>query len=76
MNLIEEAKNQIGEIVTKAYEKAAEKGTLPAGQTMGGTIEIPKDLTHGDYACGWANVLRPHNADGAPQNCRRYRRRN
>ena len=54
MNLIEEAKNQIGEIVTKAYEKAAEKGTLPAGQTMGGTIEIPKDLTHGDYACGWA----------------------
>ena len=54
MNLIEEAKNQIGEIVTKAYEKAAEKGILPAGQTMGGTIEIPKDLTHGDYACGWA----------------------
>ena len=54
MNLIEEAKSQIGEIVTKAYEKAAEKGILPAGQTMGGTIEIPKDLTHGDYACGWA----------------------
>jgi arginyl-tRNA synthetase len=54
MNLIQEAKNQIREIATKAYEKAAEKGTLPAGAEMTGTIEIPKDVTHGDYACGYA----------------------
>ena len=54
MNLIQEAKNQIREIATKAYEKAAEKGTLPQGAEMTGTIEIPKDVTHGDYACGYA----------------------
>ncbi|MBQ6539910.1 MAG: arginine--tRNA ligase, partial [Oscillospiraceae bacterium] len=54
MNLIREAKNQIKEIVVKAYEKAAEKGTLPPGAEMTGTIEIPKDVSHGDYACGYA----------------------
>lgn len=54
MNLIEDAKRQIKEIATKAYEAAAAKGTLPDGCEMAGTIEIPKDVSHGDYACGYA----------------------
>ncbi len=53
-NMIEAAKNQINELVTAAYKRAAEKGKLPAGCTLRGTIEIPKDASHGDYACGYA----------------------
>ena len=54
MNLIQEAKNQIKEIASKAYEKASEKGILPGGMELTGSIEIPKDVSHGDYACGYA----------------------
>jgi len=53
-NLIEEAKKQIDVLVREAYRRAAEKGTLPAGCSLGGTIEIPKDTVYGDYACGYA----------------------
>ncbi len=53
-NLIEKAKLQIEELVKTAYEKAAEKGTLPAGAELKGGVEIPKDAAHGDYACSYA----------------------
>ncbi len=53
-NLIEKAKNQIDEIVRKAYAAAALKGELPGGAELTGTVEIPKDSALGDYACSYA----------------------
>ena len=53
-NLIESAKLQITELVTKAYETAAKEGLLPEGVTLNGAVEIPKDTRNGDYACGYA----------------------
>ena len=41
-NLIEAAKMQIDELVKKAYQAAAEKGILPEGIELKGTVEIPK----------------------------------
>ena len=48
-NLIQEAKQQIETLLAAAYEKAAEKGTLPAGAVLSGTVEIPKDTANGDF---------------------------
>lgn len=53
-NMIEAAKKQIDELVNAAYKTAADKGKLPSGCTLKGTVEIPKDTSHGDYACGYA----------------------
>ena len=53
-NLIEKAKQQIDELTRAAYGVCAAKGTLPAGCTLKGSIEIPKDTVYGDYACGYA----------------------
>ncbi len=53
-NLIEAAKVQIDSLIKEAYSKAAEKGTLPAGVELKGTVEIPKEVAHGDYACSYA----------------------
>ncbi len=50
MNLIDEAKLSIEKLLNNAYESAVEKGTLPAGCALGGTVEIPKDTSYGDYA--------------------------
>lgn len=49
-NLIQAAKDQIAALTAAAYQAAAEKGLLPPGLSLGGTIEIPKDTAHGDYA--------------------------
>ena len=54
MNLIEAAKTQIDALVRAAYADAAEKGLLPAGAELKGTTEIPRDESHGDYACSYA----------------------
>ena len=53
-NMIENAKEQINEILAAAYLKAAEKGELPAGAELKGTVEIPKDTANGDYAANHA----------------------
>ena len=50
MNLIDAAKQQIEALLGAAYEKASQKGSLPAGVTLKGTVEIPKDTVFGDYA--------------------------
>ena len=50
MNLIDEAKKQIDELLNGAYESAVRKGTLPDGCVLRGTVEIPKDVVFGDYA--------------------------
>ena len=54
MNMIEAAKSQIDSLVRAAQASAVEKGILPAGAELKGTIEIPKDTKNGDYACSYA----------------------
>ena len=53
-NRIQEAKDSVNEILQKAYRRAAEKGQLPAGATLSGTVEIPKDTANGDFAANHA----------------------
>ena len=53
-NLIQSAKDRVSEILQAAYEKAAEKGQLPAGAVLSGTVEIPKDTANGDFAANHA----------------------
>lgn len=53
-NLIQSAKDEINKILSAAYLKAAEKGSLPAGAELAGTVEIPKDTANGDYAANHA----------------------
>ena len=53
-NMIQKAKQQVAELVNAAYLAAAEKGELPAGLTLGVSVEIPKDTANGDYAANYA----------------------
>ena len=53
-NMIQNAKDSISALLTAACEKAVEKGRLPEGATLSGTVEIPKDTTNGDYAANHA----------------------
>ena len=54
MNMIQKAKEQITELVTAAYLKAAAAGELPQGLGLNGSVEIPKDTANGDYAANYA----------------------
>ena len=47
-NMIQGAKDSISEILAAAYQKAVEKGELPAGAELSGSVEIPKDTAKGD----------------------------
>ena len=49
-NMIQNAKDSISQILNAAYQKAAEKGELPAGAALSGTVEIPKDSANCDFA--------------------------
>ena len=53
-NMIQNAKDSISQILNAAYQKAAEKGELPAGAALSGTVEIPKDSANGDFAANHA----------------------
>ncbi|MDL2300254.1 arginine--tRNA ligase [Clostridiaceae bacterium OttesenSCG-928-D20] len=53
-NLIENAKLEIERIIQSAYKAAAEKGLLPEGGELKGSVDIPKDLSNGDYAANHA----------------------
>lgn len=53
-NMILKAKQQIQELVNKAYEAAAQAGELPSGAQLSGSVEIPKDTANGDYAANFA----------------------
>jgi len=50
MNLIESAKEQIDELINTACDKARLAGELPDGAPLSGSIEIPRETSHGDYA--------------------------
>ena len=53
-NLIQAAKDSVNEILQAAYSRASEKGELPAGAELIGTVEIPKDSANGDFAANHA----------------------
>ncbi len=53
-NLIQSAKERVSEILAAAYEQAAEKGQLPAGAELSGSVEVPKDSANGDFAANHA----------------------
>ena len=52
--MIENAKNSVSALLDAACERAVEKGQLPAGAVLSGTVEIPKDTANGDYAANHA----------------------
>ena len=56
LNLIQEAKKQIQNILEKAYQACAENGELPAGAELNGTVEIPRDISNGDFAANHAMI--------------------
>ena len=53
-NLIQAAKEEAAALTQRAYEKAAAQGVLPGGVEVSATVEIPKDVSHGDYASSFA----------------------
>ena len=53
-NLVEEAKKQIDALLRRSLERAAEKGELPSGAALSGTVEVPKDANNGDFAANHA----------------------
>ena len=50
VNLIDDAKKQIDELINEACRKAREVGGLPGGEPPEGAVEIPRDTSYGDYA--------------------------
>ena len=53
-NLVEKAKNQIDALLAESLQRAAEKGELPSGAALSGTVEVPKDTNNGDFAANHA----------------------
>lgn len=54
MNTIQQAKEQLQQLVYSAYQKAVADGALPGGMEEEVRVEVPKDPSHGDYATGFA----------------------
>jgi len=50
MNMIDNAKKQIDMLINKACEEARAAGKLPGGAPLSGSVEIPREASHGDYA--------------------------
>ena len=59
-NLVASAKEQITEIVKKAYSRCVADGTLPEGADYDSVVEIPKDTKFGDYATNFAMMGAKH----------------
>ena len=53
-NMIQAAREQVAQLTQAAYERAAAQGLLPSGQTIRGTVEVPKDSKNGDFASSFA----------------------
>ena len=49
MNMIQKAKEQVQELTKQAYAVAVKKNLLPEGVTIEPSVEIPKDVSNGDY---------------------------
>ena len=52
--MIQSAREKVSDILAEAYARAVEKGQLPAGAELKGSVEIPKDTSNGDYAANHA----------------------
>ena len=52
--MIQNAKDSINALLEAACARAVEKGRLPEGASLSGTVEIPKDTQNGDYAANHA----------------------
>ena len=50
LNPVEDAKKQIDELISIACEKARSSGALPEGAPLSGTVGIPREASHGDFA--------------------------
>lgn len=53
-NLTFEAKQEVSNLLLKAFERAAQEGLLPGDAALGGAVEIPKDTANGDFAANHA----------------------
>ena len=53
-NMIQAAREQVAHLTQAAYERAAQQGLLPSGQTIRGSVEAPKDSKNGDFASSFA----------------------
>ncbi|MEG2120402.1 MAG: arginine--tRNA ligase, partial [Pseudoflavonifractor sp.] len=53
-NMIQAAKEQVALLTRNAYEKAAAAGLLPAEIAVSASVDIPKEVSHGDYASSFA----------------------
>ena len=49
INMIQKAKDQVQHLTMAAYGAAAAAGALPAGVEVKANVEIPKDVSNGDY---------------------------
>ena len=54
MNYIQLAKEQIAALTESAYQTAVQAGALPQGEDLSFPVEIPRDVSHGDYSCTFA----------------------
>lgn len=50
INLIDTAKEQIDKLINEACKEARAAGKLPGGDLLTGTVEIPRETAHGDFA--------------------------
>jgi len=60
MNIIENLKNNIADLIYEAFLKAVNNGELPKAETDVKELiklEIPKEKSHGDFACNLAMLL-------------------
>ena len=49
MNMIRKAKEQVQELTKQAYAAAVKENLLPEGVAVEPSVEIPKDVSNGDY---------------------------
>ena len=49
MNMIQKAKEQVQELTKQAYAAAVKENLLPEGVAVEPSVEIPKDVSNGDY---------------------------
>lgn len=55
-NTIKEAKTDVKEIIMKSLGKLVSEGKLPAEPLPAFAVEIPNDVSHGDFSCNIALV--------------------
>ena len=53
-DMMEKAVSAANEMIAAAYDRAAQKGELPGGAVLAGSVELPKDSANGDLAANHA----------------------